>query len=99
MSGDIQSRGPDAWRLHFFAGRGPETGKQRFVDRTVDGTECDAERMGASALGDGHFGALARWRVPEHLRLNDGRDNRGAAMVDAPADFGRDHQTPLTPVV
>ena len=44
MSGHIQPRGPDSWRLHVFAGRDPETGKQRFVYRTVHGTKRDAER-------------------------------------------------------
>jgi integrase len=56
MRGNVTRRGPDTWRLRIYLGRGPN-GNQRFLSRTIHGTEDDAHRALHRLLvetADGH---------------------------------------------
>ncbi len=57
MAGSIRQRGKHSWEVRAFAGRDPETGKKRYVTKTVRGTKRDGEvalgRMLAE-IEDGH---------------------------------------------
>lgn len=44
MQGNLQQRGPSSWRIRVFLGR-DETGKKRYMERTVRGTKREAQRV------------------------------------------------------
>jgi len=44
VRGSISRRG-DSWRVHVYLGLDSQTGKQRYLTRTVHGTKRDAERV------------------------------------------------------
>ncbi|HEX5366677.1 MAG TPA: hypothetical protein VFW63_08465 [Acidimicrobiales bacterium] len=44
MQGNLQQRGPSSWRIRVFVGR-DEAGKERYLERTVRGTEREAQRL------------------------------------------------------
>jgi len=44
MRGHLQQRGPQTWRLAVYVGRDERTAKKRYVQRTVHGTQREAER-------------------------------------------------------
>lgn len=46
MQGNLQQRGPSSWRIRVFLGR-DETGRKRYLERTVRGTKREARRVKA----------------------------------------------------
>ncbi len=44
MQGNLQQRGPSSWRIRVFVGR-DESGKKRYLERTVRGTKREAQRV------------------------------------------------------
>ncbi len=79
MRGSISRRG-DSWRVHVYLGLDSQTGKQRYLTRTVHGTKRDAERVCTELVTEadrGGFGdtsavtfaeLVERWL--EHLKPN-----------------------------
>jgi integrase len=73
VTGHLQERGPKTWRLSVYVGRDSRTGRKRYAQRTVHGTQRQAERALArlvaevdegrhSAYAAGTFGNLLdRW--------------------------------------
>jgi integrase len=43
MRGNIRRRSGDSWTIQVYAGKDPETGRKRYVSRTVRGSKKDAE--------------------------------------------------------
>lgn len=52
MAGSIRQRGKQSWEVRAFAGRDAETGKKRYVTRTVRGERRDAEVALGRLLGE-----------------------------------------------
>jgi integrase len=44
VQGNLQQRGPSSWRIRVFLGR-DDTGKKRYLERTVRGTKREAQRV------------------------------------------------------
>jgi integrase len=69
MRGHIQQRGADAWRIKAYVGR-DETGRKRYVHRTVKGGRRDAESELARLIvevGEGRHAAAAPMTLNELL--------------------------------
>jgi hypothetical protein len=49
VRGNVTRRGPDTWRLRIYLGRGAN-GSQRFLSRTIHGTETDANKACAELV-------------------------------------------------
>lgn len=58
MSGILEQRGPDRWRVRVFAGR--DGGKVRWVSRTISGTKRTAQKELAKLVTDVESGAVAK---------------------------------------
>ena len=43
MAGNITKRGENRWQVKVFLGRDPDTGKQKFHNKTINGTKKDAQ--------------------------------------------------------
>ena len=43
MRGNIRRRSNGSWTIQVYAGKDPETGRKRYVSRTVQGSKKDAE--------------------------------------------------------
>lgn len=52
MRGTIRARGKGRWQVQVYAGRDPQTGKERRMARTIEGTRKDAERALTKLLSD-----------------------------------------------
>lgn len=52
MAGSIRQRGKQSWEVRAFAGKDPETGKKRYVTRTVCGERREAEVALGRLLGE-----------------------------------------------
>ena len=50
MAGSMRQRGRDAWQLRVYAGRDAQTGRKRYVERTVRGTKREASKAIASLI-------------------------------------------------
>jgi integrase len=69
VQGNLQQRGPSSWRIRVFVGR-DETGKKRYLERTVRGTKREAQRVMArlvTEVDDGRHVAAASTRFGEVL--------------------------------
>ncbi|HVW32424.1 MAG TPA: site-specific integrase [Acidimicrobiia bacterium] len=69
MRGHITRRG-DAWRIHIYVGLDADTGKRRYVTRTVRGSRREAETVCAALVADasrGRFGDRSSGTVGELL--------------------------------
>ncbi len=105
MQGNLQQRGPSSWRIRVFLGR-DDTGKKRYIERTVRGTKREAQRVMAHlvvevdegrhvAAAATTFGAvLERW-----LEVKSGRPRREPphAPAASPARRARARQGQLMP--
>ena len=75
-AGTIESRGPDTFRIRVFVGLDHETGKRRYVSKTVHGGKRRAEAELRKLLDQKHRGTLAapcKMTVSQYLKkwLND----------------------------
>ena len=52
MAGSLRQRGGDAWQLRVHAGRDPETGRKRYLERTFHGTRRQAEKALAALVAE-----------------------------------------------
>jgi len=69
VQGNLQQRGPSSWRIRVFVGR-DETGKKRYLERTVRGTKREAQRVMArmvTEVDEGRHVAAASTRFGEVL--------------------------------
>lgn len=58
MTGHIQKRGENTWRLHIFVGREPGTGKPIYQTRTFHGPKKEAERQLRELVRDYELGRV-----------------------------------------
>ncbi len=67
MAGQIEKRGEQKYMLRVFLGRDPDTGKRRYLNRTVHGTKKHAEQTLTALLRAKDTGTLVQ---PVKLSLN-----------------------------
>lgn len=89
MAGNITKRGESRWQVKVFLGRDPETGKQKFHNKTIHGTKKDAQVYLNKVLRDRDLGTwvelstlplstyLDRWltEADTSTRKNNERNN------------------------
>lgn len=70
MAGSVRQRGKQSWEIRAFAGKDAETGKKRYVTRTVRGDRREAEvALGRGPQSPSHGRATAH-RPPQNACVN-----------------------------
>lgn len=68
MAGQLIPKGDRTWLLRVFLGRDPNTGKRKYLNRTVHGTKKEAQQVLNALLHDQDTGSLV---ATQRLTLNE----------------------------
>jgi hypothetical protein len=85
--GSMRQRGKDTWQLHVYVGIDPDTGKQRWLAKTVHGSRRYAGKQLQELLEEAGRSALRPVRSPtssstgSRSRLRPGRSPRWATLA------------------
>ena len=89
MAGNITKRGENRWQVKVFLGRDPGTGKQKFHNKTINGTKKDAQAYLNKVLYERDQGV---WVEPSTMMVGDYLD-RWVAEVDTSRSKTREYNT------
>lgn len=89
MAGNITKRGENRWQVKVFLGRDADTGKQKFHNKTINGTKKDAQAYLNKVLYERDRGV---WVEPSTMLVGDYLD-RWVAEVDTSRSKTREYNT------
>ena len=87
MAGNITKRGENRWQVKVFLGRDPDSGKQKFHNKTINGTKKDAQAYLNKVLYERDRGV---WVEPSTMLVGDYLD-RWVAEVDTSRSKTREY--------